>query len=234
MNHIVCQSVAPRRRALFFAAVVLSLAAVLCRCSVAPFASGGNSSQTGNNGIVVAARAQTICGTTHPAARVTVYDQNFMPYRTAPGFCDSAVADSSGRFAISLARDGVFDLLVRDDLQGTSAFIARIPLNATSEFADTVDSLRRPGFLSGRATDTAGRTFAISYVFITGSPFYVVTNNSGDFLLGPLPAGRYSVGFIANFQVIDAEKGQLAPMLVAVEDSSAATIYPGAISQWHW
>jgi hypothetical protein len=214
-------------------ATTVGIFALFCMCTLAPLA-GGNSSQTGNNGIAVAALAKTISGTTHPGARISIYDQNFMPYKTPSGVCDSTVADDSGRFAFPVALEGYYNLLVQDVHREGTAFIYRIPVFADSVFADTIDTLRHPGLLAGTATDSAGLALALSYVYVPGSPFYTVTRNDGQFLLGPLPAGSYTIGLFANFRVAYVNPIiQLIPAFTIAADTSSATVYPDSISTWH-
>jgi hypothetical protein len=213
-------------------AAAVGIIALFCMCSIGPLA-GGNSSQTGNNGIAVAALAKTITGTTQPGGRISIYDQNYMPYKTPPGFCDSTVADDSGRFVFPIAPEGYYNLLVQDVHRGGTAFIYRIPVFVDSVFADTIDTLRHPGLLAGTATDSAGLALALSYVYVPGSPFYTVTRNDGQFLLGPLPAGNYTIGLFANFKVAYVNPLQLIPALTIVADTSSAVVYPDSISTWH-
>jgi hypothetical protein len=224
---------AMKHSTLYIAAIVAAIIALLCNCSVNPLANGGNSSQTGNNGIMVSMQKKRISGTTRPGARVSMYDQNYRPYKIMPGFCDSTVADDSGRFAIPLIREGIYNLLARDDRQNTWAFISHIPVFADSIFADTVDALQNPGFIGGTASDSTGRILALSYVFISGSPFYSVSSNNGVFILGPLPPGRRAISFITDYNAIDTS-AHISTLLSEVHDTAAITVYPGVMSQWHW
>lgn len=215
---------------------VIIAIATLSGCSVSTITDGGNSSQTGNNGIVVAARNNVISGTTQPNARLYIFDQEYRPFKNPAGFEDSTIADSTGSFTLVSSREGRLNLLVQNELKGTSGFIANIPVYSGSVFADTLDSLCQPGFLKGKAIDSAGGIFALSYVFVKGSPFYTVTNNNGDFLLGPLPAGRFRIGFFANFKVIDNKSGinsQWASLLVEVQDTAEVMVYPDSITVRH-
>jgi hypothetical protein len=204
-----------------------------CLCSTSPIA-GGNSSQTGNAGIAVVSRSQSIFGETAPNAHVSIYEQNYTPYLTPSGYCDSTVSDDTGRFVFSNVQEGYFNLLVHDVHRGNAGFVSRIPVFADSVFNDTIDTLKQPGFISGNATDTAGRIFALSYVFIQGSPFYTITKNNGDFMLGPLPAGTYATGFFANFQVVNATTGEMAQVPSALTDTVVIAVFPDSVSQWKW
>jgi hypothetical protein len=217
----------------FIKVLAIGASAALCLCSMAPVA-GGNSSQTGNNGITVSASAKTISGTTARDAHISIYEQNFRPHLTPSGICDSTVADDSGRFAFSIVQEGYFNLLVNDVRRGNAGFVPRIPVFADSVFHDTIDTLKQPGSISGTTTDTAGRTYALSYIFIEGSPFYTVTRNNGDFLLGPLPSGTYTTGFFANFQVVNSVTGQMMQMPSSLTDTVVITVYPDSVSQWKW
>ncbi len=213
--------------------IAAGLSAFLCMCSMSPLA-GGNSSQTGNAGITVASCAQSISGATVPDAHVSIYEENFIPYVTPSGFCDSTVADDSGRFVFSPGFYGYYNLLVCDVHHGGAAFVPHIPVFLDSVFADTIDTLKQPGFISGTAIDTAGTIYALSYVFIDGSPFYTVTKNNGDFLLGPLPAGTYATGLCANFVVADITTGAIRQMAAVRTDTSVVTVVPDSVSQWKW
>jgi hypothetical protein len=212
--------------------IAAGLSAFLCLCSTPPLA-GGNSSQTGNAGITVASVSQSISGTTRPGARVSIYGQSYLPYASPPGFCDSAAADDSGRFAFAAVPQGYVNLLVNDESRSATGFIKNIPAFADSVFADTINTLKHPGLLAGIATDSAGLALALSYVYVSGSPFYTVTKNDGEFLLGPLPAGSYTIGLFANFKVTPANPDQLIATFTTVADTSSAVVYPDSISTWH-
>ncbi len=216
----------------FVQAMLVTLVALLCACSSAPLA-GGNSSQTGNAGITVASLSQNISGTTRPGALVFIYGRSYLPYATPPGFRDSTFADDSGRFAFTPDTQGYVNLIVNDELHGTTGFIKNIPVFADSAFTDTIDTLKHPGLLAGIATDSAGSALALSYVYVPGSPFYTVTRNDGQFLLGPLPAGSYTIGLFANFVVANANPDQLIATFTTVADTSSAVVYPDSISTWH-
>jgi hypothetical protein len=213
--------------------IAFGLSVVLCRCSMSPFA-GGNSSQTGNNGLVISSYAQSISGTTIPDARVSIYDKHFRPYLTPSGFCDSTIADEGGRFTFVPGQDGYYNLLVYDVHSGGAAFVQHIPVFTGSVFTDTFDTLKQPGFITGIATDTAGTTYALSYVYIDGSPFYTVTRNNGEFQLGPLPAGTYTTGFFANFMVANIKTGSIVQMTSVRTDTTVVTVFPDSVSTWHW
>jgi hypothetical protein len=220
---------------IFFTVTVFAvgMCALLCQCSTGPLA-GGNSSQTGNAGICVESGAETISGTTKPGALVAIYELGFKPYMTPSGFCDSTVADAGGRFSFTPGSEGYFNLFVHDASLNNAGFISHIPVFSDTVFRDTIDTLRQEGYISGTATDTAGATYALSYIFINGSPFYTVTRNNGDFQLGPLPAGTYETGFFANFIVADVRTGLIAQMLSVVTDTTVITVVPDSVSTWHW
>ena len=212
--------------------LAIGASAALCLCSMSPLA-GGNSSQTGNSGITVASVSQSISGTTRPGALVSIYGRSYLPYATPPGFCDSTFADDSGRFAFAGIPQGYVSLLVNDEPRGVTGFIKNIPVFADSTFADTIDTLKHPGLLTGIATDAAGLALALSYVYVPGSPFYAVTRNDGEFLLGPLPAGSYTIGLFANFKVVNVNPVQLITAFTMIADTSSAVVYPDSISTWH-
>jgi hypothetical protein len=123
---------------------------------------------------------------------------------------------------------------VFDGGHGCAAFIPRIPVFIDSLFRDTLDTLKKPGFISGTAKDTAGMTYPLSYIFIDGTPFYTVTKNNGDFLLGPLPEGTYATGLFANFQVANIKTDPIVQMASFRTDTTVITVASDSVSAWHW
>jgi hypothetical protein len=171
---------------------ILSLIACFCLCSIAPTA-GGNSSQTGNNGITVIASAGQLYGKSRNGLKMSAYDINFQPQNRMQGFCDSVSSDDSGRFTFNGLPEGIYNLKIQDTLGDECAFISNIPVFKDSFFIDST-KLAAPGFVTGAFTDTSGEGIPLSYLFIEGSPFYTVTSNEGKFLLGPIPQGKYLFG----------------------------------------
>jgi|WetSurMetagenome_2_1015567.scaffolds.fasta_scaffold00148_24 hypothetical protein len=205
--------------------------ALFFACSSAPLA-GGNSSQTGNNGITVAAASQSVSGATRAGAKLWIYDQEYRPYANPPGFRDSTVASDSGRFAFTLQTQGYYNLLVHDE--SGDGFIRHIPVFTDSVFTDTLDSLSSPGFIAGTASDDGGRILPLGYIFVKGSPFYTVSRNDGWFLLGPLPPGGYYLDIITNFELISRGSiTQVASLLIEIPDTSVTQVFPDSISQWN-
>jgi len=195
--------------------VILLLIAFFCLCSIAPTA-GGNSSQTGNNGITVIASAGTLYGKSRNSVKASIYDTNFQPQSRMQGFRDSVSSDDSGRFTFNGLPEGIYNIRIQDTLNGECAFISKIPVFKDSFFTDTITKLAKPGFISGVFVDSSGLGFLLSYVFIKGSPFYTVTGNEGGFLLGPVPPGKYHLGLQVNFQ--NNVSGELNPLTSKILD----------------
>jgi hypothetical protein len=213
----------------FFRMMMVGLISTVCFCSIDQMA--GNSSQTGNNGIMVLSKAGQITGKSDHDLSISVYKDNYLPHNVASGFCDSTVSDDSGYFAFNSIPSGYYNLFAYERVGSKSVFIKRIAV-FTDSSSLLNDSLRKPGFLTGISTDKSGNNLVLSYVFIKGSPFYTVTNNSGKFLLGPLPPNGYTISFYANFK--DAGNGALSPVLDTIKDTGMAVVYPDSISNWNW
>jgi hypothetical protein len=210
-----------------------SLTALLCFvsfCSTGDLA--GNSSQTGNNGITVLSFSGLITGSSQPGVSISVYERNYLPHSISSGFKDTTSCDENGEFSFASLPAGFYNLLAWSPDGNKSAIIMGIPVftDSSASFSDTLDY---PGFLEGICTDRLGNNLVLSYVFIKGSPFYSVTRNNGEFLLGPLPANRYTLSFYANF-VGSAGGDALSPVMRPIPDTSVAVVYPNSISHWNW
>lgn len=201
-----------------------SIMLALCLCSGIDLA-GGNSSQTGNNGITLVAKSQSITGTTQSHSPVFIYSQSYIPYEKSPGICDSTIADIQGRFAFDNIAAGYYNLIVYDSARVRGAFVGPVPVFIDSVFSADLPALPRPGFAAGTAKDSTGKSRAFSCAFIRGSPFYAVAKQNGEFLLGPIPAGRYTVRFIENFAINIA-----SPFRAIVPDTGIVTVFPDSIS----
>lgn len=197
------------RQPIRFTLIVLLLffTACFCLCSTAPTADG-NSSQTGNNGITVIASAGQIYGKSHKILKLSTYDINFQPQNHMQGFCDSVSSDDSGRFIFNSLPQGIYNLKIQDTFSGKCAFINKIPVFKDSFFIDSTE-LAASGFVTGAFTDSSGHGIPLSYVFIEGSPFYTVTSNEGNFLLGPIPKGKYLIGLQNAFSYNYTDKTPL-------------------------
>lgn len=197
---------------------------VICSCSNIDLA-GGNSSQTGNNGITLIAKSSSITGTTQAHSPVFLYTQAYAPYEKPPRGCDSTIADMRGRFAFDNISAGYYNLIVYDSARVRGAFVGPVPVFIDSVFSADLPSLPRPGFAAGTAKDSTGKSRAFSCAFVRGSPFYAVANQNGEFLLGPLPVGRYTVRFIENFAMTI-----VSPLRPIASDTGTVAIYPDSIS----
>ena len=216
------------------ALVVLIVTVFFSRCSTSPLA-GGNSSQTGNAGIAVTASDQSIFGITDSGAHVAIFEQNYRPYLTPSGICDSTIADNSGRFSFSIVQVGLYNLVVIDQRRGNAAaFIPNIPVYPDSTFTRTIDSLKKNGYISGVARDSMGVIYPLFYLFINGTPFYTVTKNNGDFLLGPLPPGMYKTRLFA-ISSVDSVKPFVGPnplRFISLDTSSVVVVTSDSITAW--
>lgn len=209
------------------------LTAAGCFCSMSPVA-GGNSSQTGNNGMVVAASMNagqgSVLGKTVANAQVSIYAAEYLPWCDS-GFADTTIADGSGDFSFAGLDSGLYNIMTKDFVENKAGFISGIAIVPAALYADTLDSLEQPGFLTGvLATDATGDTLLLwSVVFIAGTPFSAATDNRGKFLLGEIPAGRYALQIKRNFKLF---AGALTTVtgLDAPADSIGILIEAGRIS----
>lgn len=195
---------------------------IQCSCSVMPLA--GNSSQTGNNGLTIVAMKQSICGTTHPNADISIYESNYLPFKSPSSFTISTKANDSGYFEFSNLPVNFYNLLVQDIDKNKMAFMQEIPVTIDSVFTDTIKTMQHTGFLTGIALDTSDAPISLSYIYIKGSPFYVVSKNNGGFLLGPLPSGKHTVRIYTSFKL--DTKNNLVSATEAFYKSNTITIYP--------
>jgi hypothetical protein len=215
----------------------ISAAYMLLSCSPNKLAEGGNSSGTGN-GATVCAATDKIEGATLPLAGLRLYSQDWKPYVQSGSFSDSSVADTCGKFVFADIPRGYYNLVIFSADQKNAGIFQNIPCQPAVTWADTIDSLKAPGFLHGFATIRTD-TMVLSYVYVRGTPFYAMTDTRGEFFMGALPPARYPLQIYGLFTrnkngAIQAVtnvtiEGTLAPS--AIIDSTAITIYPDSVSE---
>jgi hypothetical protein len=182
---------------------------------------GGNSSQTGNNGITVTAHDGSVSGTTHPGARVAIFEKMYRPYGPLRGYCDSTIADGHGNFLFVPHFEASFNIFVSDSIQNTCGYIPEIPMRSGMPFTKSIDELREGGYISG--TSAGGE-----YAFIPGSPYCVQTADSA-FRFGPLPEGSYVIGIAYTRDGVVSINEIVRETL----DTVSTTVAPGTTSAWH-
>jgi hypothetical protein len=224
-----------------FYCLLLSLPAIACMalsCSTMNLAGPGNSSGTGN-GAVVYASSDRIEGKAMPLATARLYSQDWLPFLDSGSFADSLAADSSGVFAFLSVPRGYYNLIIFSADQKNSGIFQNIPCQPAVSWADTIDSLKAPGFLHGFATILAD-TLAFSYAYVKGTPFYALTDVHGEFSIKALPPSRYVVRLDGLYT--KSGNGPLmatnifsitgSPLQNSIIDSAAVSVFPDSVSQF--
>jgi hypothetical protein len=213
-------------------------ACMLLSCSPMNIAGGGNSSGTGN-GAIARASSDRIEGVTGPTSMVLLYSQDWLPLTDSGTYSDSSVADDSGKFAFANVPHGYYNLLIFTSGGKTSGIFRNIPCQPAISWADTIDTLKEPGFLRGFAVSKSD-TLALSYVYVKGTPFHAMTDTYGEFLMGALPPSTYTLQIYGLFTTNAGGPVKMVPNITiegtlvggAIVDSTAITIYPGSIAQF--
>jgi len=215
--------------------LLVAMECMLFSCSPINIAGGGNSSGTGNGAIAHAA-SDRIEGVTGPLSSVLLYSQDWLPLIDSGTYSDSSIADDSGKFAFANIPHGYYNLLIFTAGGKTSGIFRNVPCQPAVAWADTIDTLKEPGFLRGFAVSKTD-TLALSYVYIKGTPFHAMTDTRGEFLMGALPPSGYTVQIYGLFttnaggpvKAVPNITMQGTPVGGAIVDSAAVTISPGSI-----
>ena len=217
---------------------IVASACMLFSCTTMNIAGGGNSSGTGNGAIAYAA-SDRIGGVTKPMAVVALYSQDWLPLPDTGTFSDSSVTDDSGKFAFTNVPHGYYNLIIFAAGEKRAGIFKNIPCQPAVTWADTIDTLKEPGFLRGFAV-AQNDTLALSYVYVKGTPFHAMTDTRGEFLMGPLPSSGYTFQIYGLFTTnaggpVKAVPNELVQGTLvggAIVDSAAVTIYPDSIVQF--
>ena len=212
-------------------------ACALLSCSTMNIAGGGNSSGTGNGAIAYAA-SDRIGGVTMPMATVLLYSQDWMPLSDSGMYADSTVTDAGGAFAFANVPHGYYNLIILTAGEKDAGIFKNIPCQPAVAWADTIDTLKGPGFLRGFAV-AQNDTLALSYVYVKGTPFHATTDSLGEFLLGALPPSGYTLQLFGLYTTSAGGPVKAVPdelvqgtHVGAITDSLPVTIYPDSIAQF--
>ena len=221
-----------------FLSFSLSVLAAALSCSTMNLAGPGNSSGTGN-GAVVYASSDRIKGVAMPLSSAKLYSQDWLPFLDSGSFADSMKTDSSGAFAFLSVPRGYYNLIIFSADHKISGIFQNIPCQPALSWADTIDSLKAPGFLHGFATILAD-TLAFSWAYVKGTPFYGLTDVHGEFSINALPPSRYVVRLDGLYT--KSGNGPLmatnifsitgSPLQSSVIDSVVVSVYPDSVTQF--
>ncbi|MDD5672607.1 MAG: hypothetical protein PHC61_00465 [Chitinivibrionales bacterium] len=236
------------KRYLIIPQIASLLLCALCSCSLSPTAVSGTSSGTGNNSAVACAFAGHIQGTIKPLGKALLYSSDWNPINPRADsslFADSAIADSNGKFAFSSVPPGIYNLIIFSWGDTTAGIFKGFPCKSDTTWADTIDTLKEPGYLHGFLTNTKNDTLAFSYIYVKGTPFHAMTDPYGEFLMGALPPSRYTMQVVDRFSLLfgdslavkwtsyplDSSTVDSSTVIRIPADSVAVSIYPGRMMQ---
>jgi hypothetical protein len=157
--------------------------AIVVGCSSGAGDIAGASETT--NGIVVASGNASVSVEAVPGVAVSIYSENYEPvFRQGASWV--GVTDSTGHILFDSLIPGYYNVLARDLTQSTAAFVP-----AVAVFSDS--SSRRPARLdtTGSIEGVVSGVIGVIAVFVNGSPFQTMVDQSGTFLLQGIPAGLY-------------------------------------------
>jgi hypothetical protein len=157
--------------------------AIVVGCSSGTGDIAGASETT--NGIVVASWNASVSIEAAPGVAVSIYSENYEPV-FRQGVSEVGVTDSTGHILFDSLIPGHYNVLARNLTQSTAAFVP-----AVAVFSDS--SSRRPARLdtSGSIEGVVSGVIGVIAVFVTGSPFQTMVDQSGTFSLQGIPAGVY-------------------------------------------
>jgi hypothetical protein len=181
---------------IFAAAAVLLLAAAGCMQSGNPVAKRGSEVENEVYGVLVDGSGKRAQG-----AWVRVQAAKGFPLPDAPGgqpagALDSALTDAQGRYAFAGLSPGEYNLVANRDQGALVAFIPRVIVVETRPKLDIgTDTLRAPGSILGRITQGgAGKEGVLAY--LPGTGYLAFSDSNGDFRVGGVPQGTYSVEYL--------------------------------------
>ena len=153
----------------------------------------GSGSQT-TNSITVAVRADSITVTGERDLTVQIYAAGYVPVDDS-GYADTGML-CGGSCLFSALPPDTYTVLVTDPVERVSAIVQHIQVTGTGNDVYT-DSLEPGGSLGG-TVQLNGQPLIAGFVYVKGTPFSTVSNETGTYRLSPLPFGSYRLSVRPN------------------------------------
>jgi len=174
---------------------------------------GGNSSETTNDiqvaattkDVIVTASNGMLTGNTRSGTMAGLYSSDYFPVNrdifldsSDINFSDTLLTDSVGHFEFSGLPMGEYNLLIRDTSEHLAAFLQEIEVGQVT-YADT-GKLELTGTIRGIAFPVRGE--GKDTLFVKGSPFFGVLQETNEVEILDLPPGSYQVHQCCDFTQI--------------------------------
>jgi uncharacterized protein (DUF2141 family) len=189
--------------------ITVHAASIIFMC-ITGCGTGKNPVQAGSettSGVEITAQGNTINARTAPHATIALFDARYLFNDTIKVIADSGISNDSGKISFSNLPSGTYNLFVypNDAVKGAAVLGISIKENSRDVVADTqvFTPLRTiQGTLTRQEMPISG-----SAVFIRGSSFHSLTDQSGQFTFVGVPAGTYLIKatrIIKNGPVVDS------------------------------
>jgi hypothetical protein len=175
----------------FTIVILLTMVSLIVNCTNGPVS--GSGSQT-TNSITLAVRADSITVTGERDMTVQIYAAGYVPVDES-GYADTGML-SGGSCLFSALPPDTYTVLVTDPVEKVSAIVQHIQVTGNGNDIYT-DSLEPVGSLGG-AIQLNGQPLIAGIVYVKGTPFSTVSNETGTYRLSPLPFGSYRLSVRPN------------------------------------
>ncbi len=162
----------------------------LCSC-------GNNlagSETTNGDEVMVTATADSIYGTAPAGNKVYLFSSHYCPYNDS-GFSSVSEADTSGTFSFSNLAEGEYTIYCKLANSDSSVIVQSIQIQSNHLNTPDTVAFDENGSFSGKLIDSSGIPLSQSYVYISGSSFFTITDSLGMYVLNAMPKGNYLVTF---------------------------------------
>lgn len=168
-------------------------ALLLCQCGK----NIAGSETTNGDQIIVTATDDRIYGTAPVGHTIYLFSSDYCPYNDS-GFSSTVNSDTSGTFSFNNIEEGEYALYCKLSNSDLSAFVQLIQIQSYNlNTSDTV-AFDENGSFSGKLIDSSGTPMSQFNVYISGSPFFTITDSLGIYVLDNIPEGNYMLTFIES------------------------------------
>lgn len=124
--------------------------------------------------------------------QLQLFSTKYQPY-DSQGFYKPIPIDSNGDFTADFLENGTYNLLANDIYSSSALLFSGLSIYASSQKVTKELLFSHWSTIHGTVTDSSQLNAPFKGVFIRGTPFFTLTNSSGEFSIEQVPSGNYYI-----------------------------------------
>jgi hypothetical protein len=158
--------------------------------------------------------------------QIQLFSTNYQPY-DSQGFYKSLLIESNGGFAADFLENGTYNLLANDTYSSSALLFSGLSIHDSLQKFTKELPFSHWGTIHGTITDSSQLAVPYKGVFILGTPFFTLTDSLGEFNIGQVPSGSYSI--FADYFTKTSNRGYTKIKGIHLDSTDAIDTYTDSL-----